>query len=87
MLFFLFLDLPMDAVDDSKVETQYSSTDFCATNTLSVRSHQTLNMSNRTCIYTTNLAPQDICLEIRIDIDIQKRFLGLEKGNIILRFV
>ena len=69
MLFLLgFPFLHMDAVDDSEVEAYNSYTYVCPSNTSSSRSHHTVNLSNRTWKVTTNLGPQEICIEIRIDV-------------------
>ena len=47
MLFQEFQDLQMDSVGDSEVENHDSNTYFNASNTSSVMSHHTFNMSNR----------------------------------------
>ena len=88
MLFLLrFPDLHIDELDDSEVETHDSNTDVSAGNTASSRSHHSLNLSNRKWKVTTNLAPQDIWIEMRIDIDMQRCSVGLKKGSEISRFV
>ena len=90
MLFLLgFPDLHMDAVDDSEVETHWSNTDASECNPSSSRSHHSvnLNVSNRRWKVTTNLAPQDIWIEIRMDVNIQRCWVGLKTGVEISRFV
>ena len=59
--FWGFQDLHMDAVADSEVKTHDSNTDVFASNASSSRSHHTLNMSNRSWKFTTNLALLDTC--------------------------
>ena len=69
MLFLLgFPYLHMDAVDNSEVETNTSYTYVCPSNTSSSRSQHTVNMSNRTWKVITNLGPQEIFIEVRIDV-------------------
>ena len=57
MLFSGFLNLRIDGVDDSEVETCDSNTHVCESSKSSSRSHHTVNMSNRTWKVITNLAP------------------------------
>ena len=73
ILFSRFPDLHMDAVNDLDVAIHYSNTYVCVGTRPSSRSHHIVNMSNRICKVTTNLAPKGICSEIRIDIHIQMR--------------
>ena len=61
-------------IHNSEVEIHDSNSDVCASNTTSSLSHHALKISNRTCIVIANLAPQDICIEIRIDVDVQKYY-------------
>ena len=84
MLFLGCQDLSMDAVADSEIETHDGSTYVCANYAPFSRFHHTLNMSNRMCKFTTYLAPQDVCSEIRIDVDVQRCFVSLRKVNGIL---
>ena len=88
MLFLLgFPRLHMDAVDDSEVETHDSNTDTGTSNTLLSQSHHSVGVSNRAWKVTTSLAPQDIWIEIRTDVDMQRCSVGLKKGNEISHFV
>ena len=88
MLFLLgFPDLLMDAVDDSEVETHDSSADVRSGNTSLSQSYHSVNVSNRRWKGRTNLAPQDIWIEIRMDVEMKRCWVGLKKGNEISRFV
>ena len=82
-----FPDLHMDVVDDLEVETHYSNTDVSASNTPSPLSHRSVNVSKRMWKVTTSLAPQDIWIEIRMEVDMQRCSVGLKRGNEISRFV
>ena len=89
MLFSLgFSEIPMDAVDDSEIEAHDSNTDVIVSNTPSSRADHSvnLNVSNRMWKVTMNLAPQDIWIEIRINVDVQRYFVELKKGSEISRF-
>ena len=57
-----------------------------ASNTSLSRSQHTVSMSDLRWKVRINVAPQDICIEIRIDVDIQRCFVGLKKVNGNLRF-
>ena len=50
------------------------------------RSQHTVSMSDLRWKVRMNIAPQDICIEIRIDVDIQRCFAGLKKMNGNLHF-
>ena len=82
-----FPDLRTSAVDDSELETLDSNTDDFASNAPSSVSHSILSVSTHTWKVTTILAPQDIWIEIRIDLDVQRCSVGLRKGSKISRFV
>ena len=82
-----FPNLYMDAADDSEVETHDNNTDVCASNMSSSRTHHSVNVSKRTWKFTTNLAPQDIWIEIRTDPGMQRNSVRLKKGNEISRYV
>ena len=51
------------------------------------QSHQTVKISNWIWQVTANLAPQEISIEIRIDVDIEKYSIELKKVSEISRFV
>ena len=88
MLFLLgFPHIHMKAVEDSVVETRDRDTDVRASNSSSSRFYHSVNVSTQTLKVTTNLSPQDIWVEIRIDVDMQKCSVGLKKGSEISRFV
>ena len=61
MMIFLwgFLDLYMDAVNDSEVGTHDGKCDICTRNTSLSRFHRSMKVSSRKSKLTTNLAPQD----------------------------
>ena len=64
-----FLDLYIDAVNDSEVGTHDGNSDVCTRNTSLSRFHRNLKVSNREWELTTNIAPQGTWIEIRTDPD------------------
>ena len=72
MMLFLweFLDLYMDAANDSEVGTHDGNSDICTRNTSLSLFHRSVKVSNREWKLTTNLGPQDIWIEIRTEPDI-----------------
>ena len=88
MLYLLeFPDLHMDELDDSEVEAHWSDTDLSASNTSPSQAHNGVNVLNRRWKVTTNLAPEDIWIEIRIDLDTHRYSVRLKKEGEISRFV
>ena len=77
-----FPDFYMDALE---IGTHDSNCDICIRNTSSSRSHRSVIVSNRMWRLTTNIALQEIWIEIRADPDMQRCSVGLKKGNKILR--
>lgn len=76
MSFSGFPNLHIDTVDDAEVEILDSNINVCVSNTLSSRLHHSVSMTKRTWKVTTNLGPQDIWIEIQMDIDMRRCRLG-----------
>ena len=87
LLLFGFSLLQMERIDGSHIEVYESNSHACDDFASPSRPHHTLNLRNRTWKVTTELASQDIWIEIRIDLDIQKCLVGLKKGVDVSRFV
>ena len=87
LLLFGFPLLQMEKVDESDVEVYDTNNHACEDDASPSQPHHTLNLWNRTWKVTTELAAQDIWIEIRIDLDAQKCHVGLKKGDDVSRFV
>ena len=87
LLLFGFPILQMEKVDESDVKVYDSNSHTCEDDASPSRPHHTLNLSNRTWKVTSDLAAQDIWIEIRIDLDAQRCQVGLKKGDDVSRFV
>ena len=87
LLLFGFPLLEMEKVDESEMEVNDSNSRACEDNASPSQPHHTLNLWNRTWKVTTELAPQDIWTEIRINLIAQRCQVGLKKGDDVSRFV
>ena len=91
MLFFLgFPILEMSEIEESEVEAGDNNAEVCKGNGSASQSHHVVNLSgesNRAWSVRSKLAPQDIWIEIRIDVDTKKCKIALKKESEVSRFV
>ena len=76
----------MRKIDESEFEAHNENSNLSEIGASSAQYNRVVNISNRAWKLNTDLAPQDVSIEIRIDTDAHKCFLILKKGDTVSRF-
>ena len=88
MLFYLgFPLLEMSEIEESEVAALNNNAEVCEEIESASQSHHVVNLSNRVWTVKSELAPQDIWIEIQIDVNTKICKVALKKGSEVSRFV